>query len=52
MPKLAIEEKERIIEAANELDQMGEEMQNVVGLMAELLKAVNKGKEQKDEETH
>lgn len=52
MAKISTEEKERIIEAASEMDQMKADIKVIIEAMAELVKAVDSGKEQKNEESH
>lgn len=52
MAKISTEEKERIIEAASEMDQMKADIKVIIEAMAELVKVVDSGKEQKNEESH
>lgn len=52
MAKISMEEKERIIEAASEMDQMKADIKVIIEAMAELVKVVDNGKEQKNEESH
>lgn len=46
MAKISTEEKERIIEAASDMDQMKADIKVIIEAMAELVKAVDSGKEE------
>ncbi len=46
MAKISTEEKERIIEAASDMDQMKADIKVIIEAMAELVKAVDNGKEE------
>lgn len=48
MAKISTEEKERIIEAAADMDQMKASIKVIIEAMAELVKVVDSGKEDED----
>lgn len=50
MAKIPTEEKERIIEAASDMDQMKADIKVIIEAMAELVKAVDNGKKEEEKE--
>jgi len=46
MAKISTEDKERIIEAASDMDQMKADIKVIIEAMAELVKVVDNGKEE------